>query len=319
MLELRTGGLRAWPQADGHGAARGVRLRRQVGARLARGAVAPRVGGGGRRAKGQDRFRPCVRRGGLRPAARKRLGTHTSSSPGTARSARPSVPFVLERAAAACSETPAELLDGVPGRDEEDARAPLAAALRRGHGPIAARTPPGGAPRLRRSAQGEVPRRGARAARAAPGAAQLRARAARDPLRGPACRDVRAGAPRSAPRTRRLRPAALAAGRDHGVSDRARRRSVRPRLASRFLPPGPRPIPTATRVSTSSESSSGGVAMASRDASPDGPGLVASFATARFEQNARYLPALLEAPDRWLWDAVAGASARELPLHPRGT
>jgi hypothetical protein len=54
--------------------------------------------------------------------------------------------------------------------------------------------------------------------------------------------------------------------------------------------------------------------MASRDASPDGPGLVASFATARFEQNARYLPALLEAPDRWLWDAVAGASARSFPF-----
>jgi hypothetical protein len=81
-----------------------------------------------------------------------------------------------------------------------------------------------------------------------------------------------------------------------------------------FLAAGPEANPDGDECVYDLERSSKGIAMASRDASPGGPELAESLGTARFERNARYMPSLLVAPDPWLWDAVASASAKAFPF-----
>jgi hypothetical protein len=81
-----------------------------------------------------------------------------------------------------------------------------------------------------------------------------------------------------------------------------------------FLAAGPEANPDGDECVYELERSSKGIAMASRDASPGGPELAESLGTARFERNARYMPALLGAPDPWLWEAVGAASAKAFPF-----
>jgi len=54
----------------------------------------------------------------------------------------------------------------------------------------------------------------------------------------------------------------------------------------------------------------GGLTMPTRDAAPHGTPVAEIQATARFERNLRYQPALLEAPDLWLWDLVLSPASK---------
>ena len=59
----------------------------------------------------------------------------------------------------------------------------------------------------------------------------------------------------------------------------------------------------------------GGREMAIEDASPVGaPAVPAAWTTATFEKNVFYQPGLLDAPDPWLWDAIAQGAAKSYPF-----
>ena len=85
-----------------------------------------------------------------------------------------------------------------------------------------------------------------------------------------------------------------------------------------FLSPGPETNPDGPELVYELERAPAGLAMATRDASPAGGPVVESQGSARFERNVRYMPSLLEAPDRWLWDAVGAATARTFPFDLEG-
>ena len=58
----------------------------------------------------------------------------------------------------------------------------------------------------------------------------------------------------------------------------------------------------------------GGAVMAERSAAPRGAALAELVATARFEENRRYQPALLEAEDIWLWETIVSPGSRSFPF-----
>ena len=320
-LELRTGGFYALHRGRSGGGARlRPRLRLPAG-RAGRGAADPARAGGrgggpaGASSAGCGRWSWWASGAWCRArSARRRCRWRWD---GTVRAGRRALR--RERGApqrSAATRAGAAAAERVPGRDEERGRArSRRCASTRGAGSWCWRSGCGcgccsrGASRARAGGAAWAARRDAAAS---PSPGELLARLYTT-SRGLHAVALRAAVPGPRARLRGVRAASRAAGRAGGLPPRARGRQLRP--GQRALLPC-RPRGGLDRLLGRGGLRAGALARRRRDAARLGGARrgrgrdgVARLAR-RFETNRFYQPGLLEAPDPWLWEALASGATR---------